>query len=366
MIEPDTRTLLFTRRVARSEALDTVLAWWGGMLMAGDLEDRARVIECRLKYVPFWRLTACVRGHVEGYRIEYDENLRRKIPLEVALDRNFVWTCAACDTSALGVPYLRNLVGETVPSDIFTGQVTVPEADGVAAGKRAVERGALRDSGIPHITGHRVYLWHPESTLLVYPFWLVRYLYADRTYFATVDGVTGDLVAGRAPGSLFWRVCAFVAATAVSIFAVVVLVVLLSRLFFHDPGTASDVDLFLLLIFMPLVMLHGWGLVLEAFAFARHGAEISTGDVRGGYGHPPEYRPAERDNLAAAIFLEYLFMVTGGLVFYYGGMWAGLVVAAAGCIAYILSCTSWYNPAWETEGRRRGRDTCPVEGREEW
>lgn len=366
MIEGDTQTLLFTRRTTRREALDAVSAWWGGRLMAGDLRDRAEVIECRLKHVPFWRLTACVKGRVEGYRIEYDENLREEIPMKMTFDRDFVWTGAACDMSALGVSYLRNLVGETEPSGLFTGKVTVSQDEGVAEGKRALKYGAQKYSGIPHITGHKLYLWHPEIALLIYPFWVVRYLYAGRTYFATVDGVNGALVAGRAPGNLFWRVVAFVTATGVSVLAVAAWVVLLERSIFRDGGPVSGSDLGLLILLLPMVMLCGWGLVLDAFAFSRHGAEITAGDLYGGYRSPPERPPTEHTALNASVLLGFLFMVLGGLLFSHWGMWPGLIVAVAGCITYLIACTSRYIPAWETAGRRGARDTRPMQREEEW
>ncbi|MBP2145390.1 uncharacterized membrane protein (UPF0136 family) [Methanofollis sp. W23] len=366
MIEPDTRALLFTRRTTRSQALDAVRAWWGGRLMAGDLRDQAEVIECRLKYVPFWRLTARVKGRVEGYRMEYDEYLREKIPMKTTFDRDFVWTGAACDTSALGIFYLRNLFGETVPSGLFTGQVTVSQDEGIAEGKRALKYGAQRYSGIPHVTGHRIFLWHPEIALLIYPFWTVRYLYAGRPYFAAVDGVTGTLVAGRAPGNLFWRIVAFVTATGVSVLAVAAWVVFLERSIFRDGGPVSDSDLGLLILLLPMVMLCGWGLVLDAFAFSRHGAEITAGDLYGGYRRHPETPPPEQTTLTAGVVLGFLFMILGVLLFSHWGMWQGLVVAVAGGTGYLIACTSRYNPAWETAGRREGRDTSPLQREEEW
>ncbi|QSZ66166.1 hypothetical protein RJ40_00955 [Methanofollis aquaemaris] len=366
MVEPDTQTLLFTCTVTRRQALDAVRVWWGGRLMAGDLRDQARVIECRLKYFPFWRLSACLKGRVEGYRIEYDENSHEKIPMKTTFDRDFVWTGAACDTSALGVLYLRNLFGETVPSDVFTGQVTVPQDEGIAEGKRALKYGAQKHSGIPHITGHKLFLWHPESTLLIYPFWMVRYAYADRTYFATVDGVTGSVVAGRAPGDRFRRIFAFVAATAVSILTAVVWVVVLERSIFRDAGSVSDLDMFLLILAMPMIMLYGWAPVLDAFAFSRHGAEISAGDVYGGYRDSPESLPPENNTATAGVVLGFLFMVGGGLAFYHWRMWPALVAAVAGLVAYVISCTSWYNPAWDKEARRRARNTRPMQREKEW
>lgn len=52
-IEESTRSLIFTRTTGRDRAIEAVRAWWGGILMAWDLKDRARVIDCQLHYFPF-------------------------------------------------------------------------------------------------------------------------------------------------------------------------------------------------------------------------------------------------------------------------------------------------------------------------
>jgi len=41
--------------------------------------------------------------------------------------------------------------------------------------------------------------------LIFYPFWVVRYNYSDRDYFAVADGVTGDILSGRAPGDPLYQ-----------------------------------------------------------------------------------------------------------------------------------------------------------------
>ena len=46
----------------------------------------------------------------------------------------------------------------------------------------------------------------PEDTgLIFYPIWMARYKYQERMYFATVDGITGKVLSGRAPGDYMWR-----------------------------------------------------------------------------------------------------------------------------------------------------------------
>lgn len=47
----------------------------------------------------------------------------------------------------------------------------------------------------------KVYFFPKAFTLIYYPFWIVRYTYEGRTYFATVDGISAHVVSGRAPGN---------------------------------------------------------------------------------------------------------------------------------------------------------------------
>lgn len=365
-----TQTLLFTQKVTRDQALEAVRAWWSGVLMAWDLTDRAGVTDTRLRYFPFWKLSAHITGMVKGHRTESREDSEIEVPMEESIDDDFVWTETACDASEIGVYYLHNLGGETRVYDItaFTGHVsesTVPQADAISDGIVALEYGVLKRSAIPTITAHEVHLSACEIALLIYPFWVVRYDYAGRTYFATVDGVTGDLIAGRAPGSLCWRVVAFVTATAVTLLAVPVWIYLMEAVFLGSAGYFSGLfgDVLWFALVLAVLMVIGWGLVLDAFALARYGAEISAGDLHGGYRfrYTAEHPPFENARAIGGVLLGFGLMIVGGYVYFNEGRWPGLVVAAAGLVVYMLSCVSVYNPAWELVGRRWAKDTRPAE-----
>ncbi|MDD4255291.1 MAG: hypothetical protein PHP59_07945, partial [Methanofollis sp.] len=262
---------------------------------------------------------------MKGHRTESREDYDVKVPMEEYVDDDFVWTEIAHDASDIGIYYLHNLSGETGPYDIevFTGRVSeviVPLADAISDGITALEHGVQKRSEIPTITAYEVHFSDCENALLIYPFWILRYTYAGRTYFATVDGVTGDLVAGRAPGSLFWRVCAFVAATAVSILAVPVWIYLVEALFFDSNGYFSEIfgDILGFAGILAILMSAGWGIVLDAFALARYGAEISTGDLHGGYRfrYTSEHVPSSNARAIGGMLLGFGIMIVGGFVFF--------------------------------------------------
>jgi hypothetical protein len=48
------------------------------------------------------------------------------------------------------------------------------------------------------MTGHR-------SCLIYYPLWIIDFAYADRSYKAVVDGISGQIIRGRFPGRSFDR-----------------------------------------------------------------------------------------------------------------------------------------------------------------
>lgn len=355
-IEREARPVLYTCRISRNEALDIVQTWWEDPLIASDLLTKAQVMECRLNDLPFWRLAAHIAGHVMGYRIESSDSSDHKVPMVVVLNNNFVWTGTASDTGGLGIFYLRNLIGKTISSDSSPQQaVTISLAEGIVEGMRALEYGMLKYSGVPHITAQEVRLRHLESGLIVYPFWIVRYTYAGRNYFAAVDGVTGDLVSGRAPGNVLRRIFALVVAMAATFLATVIGIFFL-ELIFHPEylGPWGVVILFLFFFLLVFVIVKCLILVRDALARFRYGAEITCGEVDGGYRSPSEEAYPRVSEIAyISIGTGFCFMVISGSGFYRYGMWgAPLVMGIPALVAYIVPFIFMYNPDAGTASRQ--------------
>ncbi|MDD4255293.1 MAG: hypothetical protein PHP59_07955 [Methanofollis sp.] len=365
-IERDARPVLYTSRITRDQALDIVRTWWEDPLIAGDLATKAQTIECLLNCLPFWKLSAHVAGHVKGYRIESSDSSEEKVPMDVDLDNDFVWTGAASDTGGLGIYYIRNPNCETVSSYACTGrvsEVTVPPAEGFAEGLRALRYGALRYSRVPHVTADKVRLRSLEGGLIVYPFWIVRYAYAGRTYFAAVDGVTGDIIAGRAPGNIFKRAFAFVKAMAVTVLAILIGIMYLEfliRLGMSDPGLIIAI-LFFFTSIPALFVFICVQIACDRFALSRYGAEISCGEVDGGYRSSSEDIPSKNTVKIAGIVLGLCSMVIGGSAFYHNVGWQALFLAITGLVAYIVACMSLHNPTWGTASRRWVHEDYPIE-----
>ena len=54
--------------------------------------------------------------------------------------------------------------------------------------------------------------------VVYYPLWVIRYIYANRTYQVVVDGEDGTICYGKAPGSSLFRAIAGIYATAAGMF----------------------------------------------------------------------------------------------------------------------------------------------------
>jgi hypothetical protein len=105
-----------------------------------------------------------------------------------------------------------------------------------------------------------------------YPLWVARYEYRQRNYQVVVDGTTGKVLYGKAPGNIFFRAAALVAGMALGNLLLVngTLVAL-----WLASGSNSDDDgsgFF----FIPVLV--GIGLMIWGYRAFRYGEEVETLD----------------------------------------------------------------------------------------
>jgi hypothetical protein len=189
--------------VTHEQAIRSLRNWWSGLFMAYDLNRQALITECQLIYVPFWKLRAKVTGRVVGYAYAIEED----IELDVKIDQTYLWTGIACDIREFGVDYLRNPEIVTEPYDPHLGSIadlTIPMKNAMADGRSWIEYAALKNVDVPNINFKRINVQPLEVLLIFYPLWTIKYSYYKQKYRATVDGVTGEILAQNvAPGCLF-------------------------------------------------------------------------------------------------------------------------------------------------------------------
>ena len=123
---------------------------------------------------------------------------------------------------------------------------------------------ARRDAGVPHVTFEKVTIIPKNISQIYYPVWVVRYSYGERVYMATVDGVTGNVLSGRAPGDPLYQSLAVTGGTSLGgLIAAAGLII----------GAGSDDGT---IMFGGVIV----GLVIlgVTYMFFRHGSEIIEGD----------------------------------------------------------------------------------------
>jgi hypothetical protein len=289
------RKITFKDKITRVQAVEAVQHWWRGGFKARDLKERGLITESYPIYVPFWRLKARAAGWVCGYRTETHSDGKghtytKRVPLEKMIVRDFDWSHVACDPGDIGIEHLRNFEGEAVLHDegsIPTFEATTSHSDAMANGSQQVMSEAVSYAGVPTITFQDVHVFPKDLSIVFYPIWVVRYTYSERMYFATVDGITGNVLSGRAPGDNLWRSLAMAAGMAVGgIGTAFSLWVLLS-----SEGSQDSAGVGIVGIIVSLVVAVG------AFAFFRYGSEMTTGDVKGGFNLSSSSRKEVQDQV---------------------------------------------------------------------
>lgn len=263
----------------REKAITAVKAWWKSGFKARDLKRTGEVTECYPIYVPFWKLRARASGWVCGYNLRQHDKYTEKIPKEVLVSRYFDWNHVACDPGDIGIEHLHGLEGTAALHDdgtITTFEATTSFSDARTMGLESVRNQAISEAGVSNKTFIKLHVFLKDMGLVFYPIWIMRYKYSGHGYFATVDGVTGRVLSGRAPGDYLWRSLAMTGGMAIggfgSMFGLWLAVVLSNG---QGGGT------FGLIVSLGCLAVAG-----ASFMFYRYGAEVTTGDVKSEYKSP--------------------------------------------------------------------------------
>ena len=213
-------TVSFKNMITRETAVLSSANWWKKGFKARDLKRVGQVTECYPIYMPFWSTTTRVAGWICGYeertRSDGKRTYTERIPKEEMVLRDYRYSEIACDPGDLGIKKMRNMDGETAFTDfqmIPTFESTTSKDDAVAHAKASAMEHARADARVPHITFERVHVFPKSMSMVYYPVWVVRYAYRDRMYLNTVDGVTGTVLSGRAPGDPIFQSLAVTAGT---------------------------------------------------------------------------------------------------------------------------------------------------------
>jgi hypothetical protein len=271
--ERGVRRWQISNKVDRERALTAVTGFFSGMNKARDLKKTAEIKEVFLVYLPYWRVQAFVAGWLFG-RVKDGKDSTK--PVEVEVMQDMLWNDAAADVSEFGVHRVSAAKSDLEPYD----------SDLLHAEAMVFEPVESRDEAMREAQSHFLYQGRKKKrlqqkffekfhflrqklSLVYYPLWVARYEYRGRNYQVVVDGTSGNVLYGKAPGNIFFRAIMLIGGMAIGNFILVNGSILGGLLVASsDEGDA---------IWLPLVALAvGIAFIIAGYARFRHGEEVET------------------------------------------------------------------------------------------
>jgi hypothetical protein len=212
------------------------------------------------------------------------------------------WNAAACDVQEFGVREVP-LDGQQLlafdPAALHAdGMVFEPvgsSADAVAESHHHFDEEVRRLANLDEIGSMKIRRLRERMAIVYYPVWVVRYTYRGRAYQVVIDGDSGKVLYGKAPGNTWYRAAALVAGMAVGSLLAVDGTALALNLVLNSDDSDS-----ILLVLLPLAL--GAGLMLWAYRRFRYG-ELVEFRPRG-RGRGP-IRSSEVTSLVREIAVEF-------------------------------------------------------------
>lgn len=270
------------RRVERPAAEGAVRQFWEGMNKAADLKQKANIQELFLAYVPYWRGQASVVGWFFGREQEGSGEHRRMVPRERKIRSDMEWTGAAGDVGEFGVESVstdgKSLAAYDADALHHEGLVFEPVGsadEALATARLDWETRARQGARLSEISQAWLQRLRERLSMVFYPLWVARYTYRNRVYPVVVDGFSGKVLYGKAPGNVLFRAMMLVGGTGLGS-CVIVNGLYLAAQILNDSSSHSRDSGWLLVI--PFVV--GAGLIGAGYRAFRFGEEIEQREKR--------------------------------------------------------------------------------------
>ncbi len=267
------------RRVERAAAEQAVRNFWTGTNKAMDLSRQAKITELFLVYLPYWRALAQVAGWIFGEKKVGSGQNERWERREVKILDDMEWTGAAGDVAEFGVERVE-LAGsplaayapEALHNDGMVFEPGGAESEAHDRAHQAWSNRALNTAGLNRVGQSFLRFWRDTLALVYYPLWVARYTYRQRAYQVVVDGASGKVLYGKAPGNIYYRALMLVGGTALGAFVLVDGLALALSILGNSSSSHGDSSVWLLAI--PFVA--GAALIGGGYRLFRWGEEVET------------------------------------------------------------------------------------------
>lgn len=257
------------RRVERDAARSSAKAFFSGIKKASDLRKEAEITDTFLAYLPYWRVHADVAGWRFGRERRGEDDTR---PVEVQIAEEMHWNDAALDVSEYGVHQIVLSKEQILPYDkaalhaeAIVFEPTESHTDALKEARDYFMYRARAKKSLDSTFFEKFHFLHERLSIVYYPLWIVRYSYRQRHYQIVVDGVTKEILYGKAPGNIAYRAGTLIAGLASGNFILVNGTGLLLT-------AMSDSDDGIAMLLLPIVL--GFGLIVWGYRSFRYGEEV--------------------------------------------------------------------------------------------
>ena len=194
----------------------------GKIAVARDAAEKAQVSEVFLVHLPFWAAWGRGVAYAFGQQQVGSGDNKRYEPREKKVIKEMVWNGPACEVGEFGVQQVK-LTG--CPLEPFnaealhaSGMVFEPVGSAEEAlenARQTFEAEVKSEAELSRVSQLFTRILRPRMGLVYYPMWIVRYLYRGRSFQVVIDGVDGQVLYGKAPGSVLYRAAVLVGGMAV-------------------------------------------------------------------------------------------------------------------------------------------------------
>jgi hypothetical protein len=214
------------QRVTRQQASQALRKFLSGNLAIAPAAARqAQLNEAFLVYLPYWTVWARVGAWVFGEKRVGSGNDAHYEPREMRVVQDMTWNSAACDVGEFGVQQVSTVESGLEPFNpealhsagmVFepVGSFSEARQEAEAQFQKQVE---LR-SGLDRLAQVFVRAVRRRHALVYHPLWVLRYGFRNRTFQVVVDGYSGEVLYGKAPGNTLYRAAMLVLGMAVGAF----------------------------------------------------------------------------------------------------------------------------------------------------
>ena len=244
--------------------------------IASGTSKQAQLEETLVVHLPFWTTWARALGWFFGEEEVGSGDDRHYEPREIKIVEEMVWNEAACDVGEFGVEKvslkdqpLEAFNAEELHSEGLVFEPVGSLSDARASAQTDFTERLNKTANLDRISQSVVRFTHQRMGLVYYPLWVTRYLYRGRYFQVVVDGYSGEVLYGKAPGSTIYRAAILVGGMALG----AMVAVDLSALAFYLGSNSSGDDVLGFIAGGLVIVGVGIGIMRAAYRKFRYGEQ---------------------------------------------------------------------------------------------